>query len=141
LLAALVSPFVSANARTPLVAALAVGALVGALPVPGFAPAVGGALAAALITRSRRLNASLGAAVGCLGGLGYLAGWSVLALVLSGAFPPALPNGEPFAGFATFLLVIDSLGGALGGLVGGHLARRARSGSGAGDRSGIEQPE
>lgn len=121
--------------------AAAVGALVAALPVPALAPAVGGGLAAALVTRSRRRNTGLGAVVGLVGGIGYLAGWVVLAFVLAGDFPPVLPDGGPFEGFALFILVLDFLGGTLGGLFGGGLARRARARGGDGGPSGHEQPE
>lgn len=121
--------------------AAAAGALLGALPVPMLAPAAGGGLAAALVTRSRRRNAGLGAVVGLLGGLGYLVGWVLLALVLSGTFPPALPDGNPFAGFAGFVLVLDMVGGTVGGVIGGSLARRARARGADDSRTGLEQPE
>jgi hypothetical protein len=126
---------------TSLRAAGAVGAVVAMLPVPALAPAVGGGLAAALVTRSRRGNAGLGAAVGFLGGLGYLVGWAVLALVLSGTFPPALPDGGAFEGFAVFVLVLDVIGGTVGGVFGGSLARRARARGDDRDQTGFEQPE
>jgi hypothetical protein len=126
---------------TPLRAAGAVGAVVATLPVPALAPAVGGGLAAALATGSRRRNTGVGAVVGFLGGLGYLVGWAVLALVLSGTFPPALPDGGAFEGFAGFVLVLDVIGGAAGGVLGGGLARRARARGDDKGRTGYEQPE
>ncbi len=131
----------SPDESTSLRAAGAVGTVVAMLPVPALAPAVGGGLAAALVTRSRRRNAGLGAVVGSLGGLGYLAGWSVLALALSGTFPPALPNGGAFEGFAVFVLVLDIIGGAVGGVFGGGLARRARARGDEREQTGYEQPE
>ncbi|WP_254822079.1 hypothetical protein [Haloglomus halophilum] len=131
----------SPDESTSLRAAGAVGTVVAMLPVPALAPAVGGGLAAALATGSRRRNAGLGAAVGFLGGLGYLTGWAVLALVLSGTFPPALPNGGAFEGFAGFVLVLDIVGGTVGGMFGGGLARRARARGDESDQTGYEQPE
>lgn len=107
--------------------AVAVGAVIAMLPVPAFAPAAGGGVAAALRTGTRRRHAGLGAGVGLVGGVGYLLGWIALAFALSGAFPPELPNGDPFQGFAAFVLVLDVLGGTAGALLGGALARRARS--------------
>jgi hypothetical protein len=127
---------------TPLRNAGTVGALVAALPIPALAPAVGGGLAAALVTGSRRRNTGLGAVVGLVGGLGYLAGWALITFVVSGGFPPTLPDGGTFEGFAAFILVLDALGGAVGGLLGGGLARRARARSGDDSPTGgHEQPE
>jgi hypothetical protein len=107
--------------------AVAVGAFIAMLPVPVFAPAAGSGVAAALLPASPRRHAGLGAGVGLVGGAGYLLGWMALALVLSGTFPPTLPNGDPFGGFAVFILVLDVLGGTVGGVLGGALARRARA--------------
>ena len=119
----------------------AVAVLVAALPVPAMAPAVGGGVAAALLGGSRRVDTRLGAVVGVLGGLGYIAGWTVLAFVLQGAFPPELPDGNGFVGFAVYVLLLDLLGGAVGGLVGGALARRARDRGEDEGPSGLERPE
>ena len=119
----------------------AVAVLVAALPVPAIAPAVGGGVAAALLGGSRRVDTRLGAVVGMLGGLGYVLGWTVLAFVLQGAFPPELPDGNGFVGFAVYVLLLDLSGGAVGGLVGGALARRARDRDDGEDASGFERPE
>ncbi|MFB6206104.1 MAG: hypothetical protein ABEJ05_06225, partial [Haloglomus sp.] len=89
---------------TPTRHAVAVGAVVGALPVPVLAPAVGGGVSAALVRAARRRNAVLGLAAGVLGGLGYFAGWVVLALFLAGTVPPELPDGGAFEAFAAFIL-------------------------------------
>ncbi|WP_276261244.1 hypothetical protein [Haloglomus litoreum] len=131
----------SSDESTTLRAAAAVGTVVAALPVPALAPAAGGGLAAALATGSRRRNAGLGAVVGFGGGLLYITGWAALVLVLSGTFPPQLPDGGPFEGFALFVLVLDVLGGAIGGVLGGGLARRARDRGSTSEQSGHEQPE
>lgn len=122
--------------------AVAVGGVIAMLPVPAFAPAAGGGVAAALRPATRRRHAGLGTGVGLVGGLGYLTGWVVLAFVLSGAFPPELPDGDPFQGFAAFILVLDVLGGTVGSVLGGGLARRARArGNGDAETTEFERVE
>jgi hypothetical protein len=132
----------STDEPVPTRLAVAVGAIIAMLPVPAFAPAAGGGVAAALLPGTRRRHAGLGAGVGLIGGAGYLLGWIALAFVLSGAFPPELPNGDPFGGFATFIFVLDLLGGTAGGVLGGALARRARArGNGDVEPADVRNPD
>lgn len=125
----------------PTTRAVAVGAAVGAFPVPLFAPVVGAGVTASLVTGSRRRLAGLGAVVGLLGALGYLAGWVVLAFVLDGVFPPVLPGGEAFTGFAVYIAALDVLGGTVGAVLGNALARRVRDRRDERESDGSDAPE
>ena len=132
---------VARDSSLPTASAVAVGAVVAAFPVPLFAPVVGAGVTASLVRGSRRRLVGLGAVVGLLGALGYVAGWVALAFVLDGVFPPVLPGGEAFTGFAVYIAGLDILGGMVGAVVGNALASRVRGRRDEGSADGPDAPE